>query len=193
MIGNIDTPEVLVINLQGVDCVTFIEYVEAMRLSRSFQEFEKNLKKIRYRSGKVAFTSRKHFFTDWVEFNSGFVDDITLQVGGQKTVTIRKDLNIREDGTCFLYGIQPYRREIAYIPSYALAEDGVGALQTGDYVAIYSAMPGLDVSHTGIFIRSGNSTYLRHASSAKEHRKVVDQDFESYIAAKPGIIVLRPK
>ena len=201
LIGDIGTPELLVINLQEVDCITFIEYIEAMRLSGSFEEFEKNLKKIRYRSGKVAFTTRKHFFTDWSEFNRDFVDDVTGHIGGLKTIRIRKQLNIREDGTAFLYGIRPCEREIAYIPSDALADVPADALvdsvfdtlQTGDYIGIYSGTPGLDVSHAGIFIKDGGKEYLRHASSAKEQRKVIDQDFKSYMAAKHGIIVLRPK
>ncbi len=142
LIGDIDTPEVLVINLQEIDCITFIEYVEAMRLSGSFQEFEKNLKIIRYRSGRVAFASRKHFFTDWVEFNKDFVDEVTGFIGGQKTVRIRKQLNVTEDGTSLLYGIQPCWREIAYIPSYALDDALVDALQTGDYIGIYSGKTG---------------------------------------------------
>ncbi|MBF0505797.1 MAG: DUF1460 domain-containing protein [Nitrospirae bacterium] len=193
LIGDIDTPEVLVINLEEIDCVTFIEYVEAMRLSVSFQEFEKNLKMVRYRSGKVAFPARKHFFTDWIEFNKDLVDEVTGLIGGQKTVYIRKQLNVTEDGTSLVYGIQPFWREIAYIPSYAIDDALVDALQTGDYIGIYSGRPGLDVSHAGIFIVDGDKAWLRHASSVKEQRKVIDQDFRSYMTAKPGIIVLRPK
>ena len=193
LLGDVATAEVFVINLQEVDCFTFIEYIEAMRLSGSFQEFEKNLEKIRYRSGKVAFTSRKHFFTDWSEFNKGFVDDVTKHIGGRETIPVRKQLNSKEDGTYFLYGIQPFSREIEYIPSIALADKLVENLKTGDYIGIYSATPGLDVSHVGIFIKTGGRAYLRHASSAKEQMKVIDQDFKSYIKTKPGIIVLRPK
>ena len=40
LIGDKDTQEVFVINLRGVDCLTFIEYIEAMRLSDSFSAFE---------------------------------------------------------------------------------------------------------------------------------------------------------
>ena len=187
--GDVADPEVFVINLQEVDCFTFIEYIEAMRRSASFHEFEKNLEQIRYRSGKVAFTSRKHFFTDWSEFNKDFVDNVTKYIGGQETILLRKQLNSREDGTPFLRGIQPFSREIEYIPADKLIDN----LETGDYIGIYSATPGLDVSHVGIFIKTGGVAYLRHASSAKEHRKIIDQDFKSYIKTKPGIIVLRPK
>jgi len=193
LIGDTAMPEVFVINLQEVDCFTFIEYTEAMRLSASFHEFEKNLMKIRYRSGKVSFTSRKHFFTDWSKFNKDFVDDVTKLIGGRETVLVRKQLNSREDGTSVLYGIQPFSRDIEYIPSNAMADKLVDNLETGDYIGIYSATPGLDVSHVGIFIKTGGEAYLRHASSAKQQRKVIDQDFKSYIKTKQGVIVLRPK
>jgi hypothetical protein len=66
-------------------------------------------------------------------------------------------------------------------------------LHTGDYIGIYSKEDGLDVSHTGIIIREQGAVKLRHASSMKKHRKVVDEDFKEYLKAKPGIIVLRPR
>ncbi len=191
--GDVSSPEVFVINLQEVDCFTFIDYIEAMRLSGSFHEFEKNLKKIRYRSGKVDFTARKHFFTDWSEFNKDFVVNVTKDIGGKETILVLKQLNIREDGTPFLRGIQPFSREIEYIPSIAPADKLIDNLRTGDYIGIYSDTPGLDVSHVGIFIKTAGAAYLRHASSSKDRMKVIDQDFKSYVKTKPGIIVLRPK
>jgi len=193
LVGNVAAPEVFVINLREVDCFTFIEYIEAMRLSGSFREFEKTLEKIRYRSGKVVFTSRKHFFTDWSEFNKDFVDNVTKHIGGRETIVVRKQMNSKEDGTYFLCGIQPFSREIEYIPFNALTDKLINNLKTGDYIGIYSPTPGLDVSHVGIFINTGRETYLRHASSANNQMKVIDQDFRNYIKTKPGIIVLRPK
>ncbi|MER3445839.1 MAG: DUF1460 domain-containing protein [Candidatus Dadabacteria bacterium] len=191
--GNINTPEVFVINLEGMDCFTYIDYIEAMRLSNSFSEFKENLRRVRYRYGKVAFQNRNHFFTDWREFNSGHIDDVTEKVGGEKTKTVEKALNQKEDGTHFLPGIPVKEREIHYIPSYALDRTIIGRLRTGDYVGIYSEAQGLDVSHTGIIIKKGNRTYLRHASSRDENRSVVDEDLTSYISNKPGLVILRPK
>ena len=193
LIGDKDTAEVLVINLQGVDCFTFIEYVEAMRLSNTFFEFEKNLKKVRYRAGEVSYIKRNHFFTDWIEFNPDSVEDVTGKIGGDKAVAIQKVLNEKEDGTFFLHGIPSRSREIRYVPSDAIDDLILDRLKTGDYAGTYSAVKGLDVSHVGIIIKGAHSIYLRHASSQKEIRKVVDQDFRVYVAGKPGIMILRPR
>ncbi|MBI4698318.1 MAG: DUF1460 domain-containing protein [Nitrospirae bacterium] len=134
--GDADTPESLVINLEAVDCFTFIDYVEAMRQSGSFHEFIENLEKVRYNSGKAAFENRNHFFTDWREFNSDCVDDITGHVGLKKTRSITKILNLKTDGTCFLKGIQPKERVIKYIASTDVNHSVIEDLKTGDYAGI---------------------------------------------------------
>jgi hypothetical protein len=193
LIGDINTPEVFVINMEGVDCFTFIDYIEAMRLADSFSEFKNNLKKIRYSSGRVAFKNRNHFFTDWIEFNSDFVTDVTEKIGDKKFIRVIKTLNEKENGIYFLPGIKPFQRQITYIPSDRIDEPIINKLRTGDYIGVYSKIKGLDVSHVGIIIKDNDKVYLRHASSLKIYRKVIDQDFKKYISDKPGIIVLRPK
>ncbi len=193
LIGDINTPEVFVMNLEAMDCFTYIDYVEAMRLSSSFHQVEENLKRIRYQSGKVSFLARNHFFTDWSVFNKGHVREVTEDIGGENTKTVDKVLNKKEDGTYFLPGIPTKRREIKYIPSNAIDDEIIARLKTGDYVGIYSDIQGLDVSHTGIIIKEGDKILLRHASSREENRKVLDEDFKNYIANKQGIIVFRPK
>lgn len=193
LIGDASTPEVLVINLSGIDCFTYLEYVEAMTLSRSFAEFRENLRNIRYRSGILTFENRNHFFTDWREVNADIVEDVTAHLAGAKCIQIEKTLNVKEDGTNILCGIQPVKRQLTYIPSRMLDDELMGALKTGDFVGIYSEDQGLDVSHVGIITIENNVHYLRHASSAKEYNRVVDQELRDYLLNKPGIIVLRPK
>ena len=192
LIGGEHAPEVFVINLQGVDCLTFIEYIEAMRLSKSFSEFQTNLRRVRYESGVVSFLKRNHFFTDWIENNADFIRDITGEIASRMTKRGRKILNVRDDGTFLLPGIQPATREIDYIPTEHIDDAIFHAMKTGDYLGIYSNGHGLDVSHVGIAIRHRETFFLRHASSQKEYRKVIDQDLKDYILNKPGIIVLRP-
>jgi hypothetical protein len=193
LIGSINVPEVFVLNFEGVDCFTYIDYVEAMQLSSSFSEFKTNLREVRYQSGIVSFENRNHFFTDWREFNADFVKDITEEIGTQKAIRAQKMINEKEDGTFFLPGIHPVQREITYVASNAIDESVFNKLETGDYIGIYSEVQGLDVSHVGIIIKDGDDIFLRHASSLKEYRKVVDQDFKNYIIGKPGIIVFRPE
>ena len=53
--GSISIPQVLTINLEWMDCMTFIEYVEAMRLSGYYAEFTENLRKIIYTNPHLAY------------------------------------------------------------------------------------------------------------------------------------------
>ncbi|MFQ5786471.1 MAG: N-acetylmuramoyl-L-alanine amidase-like domain-containing protein [Thermodesulfobacteriota bacterium] len=193
LIGSINTPEVLVINLDGMDCFTYIDYVESIQISDSFSSFVNNLQSIRYQSSDIGFKNRNHFFTDWVEFNSGSVIDVTIDVSGGKTKTVKKLLNKKGDGTYYLAGIPVKERSVTYIPSTSIDDNIIENLKTGDYVGIYTEKDGLDVSHTGIIIKKKDGVYLRHASSRDENRRVVDEDFLTYVSNKPGIVVLRPK
>jgi len=190
--GDTDTPEVFTINLGGMDCFTYIDYVEALRVSGSYTDFKNNLKDIRYLGGAVSFQNRNHFFTDWPVNNPGHVKDVTHEVGGDKTVSTKKTLNIKKDGGKYLPGIPANEREVYYIPSASIDEDIVGKLSTGDYVGIYTELPGLDVTHTGIIIKKNGRTYLRHASSRNVNDRVVDEDLLEYMQNKPGLVVFRP-
>ena len=190
--GDADTQEIFVINLDTVDCLTFIEYIEAMRRSVSFEGFRENLMKVRYRSGMVAFRNRNHFFTDWKAFNLDMIKDVTKHIASGKSKNVSKRLNEKDDGSLFLPGIQCRLREVTYIPTTDLDKAVLAGLETGDYIGIYSKMDGLDVSHTGIIIRDGDSVHLRHASSVKKNMKVLDEELMDYLQGKPGIIVLRP-
>jgi len=190
--GSISIPEVLTINLEGMDCMTFIEYVEAMRLSGSYAEFTENLRKVRYRNGEVAYEYRRHFFTDWVGYTPQTVEDVTKIIGGIKSVKVRKMLNLNSDGTYILPGICITGREISCIPVDAIDNIVIERLKTGDYAGIYSDRDGLDVSHTGIIVKGDGGIYLRHASSSRDTYKIIDEELKNYLTGKDGLIILRP-
>jgi len=193
LIGDMDNEEEFVVNLEKVDCLTFIEYVEAMRRSSTFREFLDNLKRVRYREENVSFNNRNHFFTDWRVNDSDYIEDITRETGGDRTIIINQSLNEKEDGTLFVRGIQPFQREVGYVPSSAIDETLIDRLKSGDYAGVYSEKAGLDVSHVGIIIKDGSSVIFRHASSVKKYRRVIDEDFKEYFSDKPGMVVLRAK
>lgn len=193
LIGSEKTREVLVVNLSGVDCFTFIDYVEALLLSNSYIAFKDNLIHIRYRSDIISFDHRNHFFSDWSVFNRDLIEDVTVQVGGRLKRSSRKNLNVKEGGGLYLPGIATIERTINYIPASALNEPIMRKLRTGDYIGIYTDSAGLDVTHVGIIIKSKGTTYFRHASSRAGYRKVIDQEFMTYMVGQPGFIVLRPR
>lgn len=190
LVGDKKTPEKVIVGLSGLDCFTYIDYVEACRLSDSFLSFKDNLVRVRYKAGIIAYKHRNHFFTDWVVANKGIVEDVTRQIGGRHTLSSRKLLNKKEDGSVYLPEIEPVERSVYYIPAVAINDSVVRKCRSGDYIGIYSETPGLDVSHVGIFVRRNGRAYLRHASSV--YRKVVDQEFTGYMCHKPGFLVLRP-
>jgi hypothetical protein len=193
LIGSPEQEEVLVLGLAGVDCFTLLDYVEAFRRSSGFSDVLNNLQQVRYRQGRVSYRQRNHFFTDWQQANSRWISDVTAVVAGGRALTVRKELNRKQDGGLWLEGIPVAAKDIQYLPTARIDRNVLGALQTGDYLGIYSERSGLDVSHTGIVIRTSDSVLLRHASSREGVNKVVDTDLREYLQGKPGILVYRPR
>jgi hypothetical protein len=189
LIGSKEVHEVFVINLKYVDCFTFIDYIEALRRSKSFLDFKENLKAVRYKKGKVSFKNRNHFFSDWFVYNKDRIKDITEEIGNKKAIKSKKILNDKGDGTFFLEGIKCKKRIISYIPTDYI-NSIIKKLKTGDYIGIYSEKKGLDVSHVGIYIKEKGKSLFFHASSNKG--KVIKEDFIDYLKDKKGIILLRP-
>lgn len=188
--GSHKKKEILVINLKGMDCFTYLDYVEAMRLSGDFSEFKKNLVHVRYRDSRIDYANRNHFFSDWSEYNN--VVDVTRQVAGTEYKTTVKMLNRKDEKEKYLPRIDVIERSIGYIPSGKLNNIDTGKIKTGDYLGIYTTRPGLDVSHTGIATRKSGKLYIRHASSSEKNAKVVEELLAEYLMDKPGLVILRP-
>ena len=93
LIGSDEKQEILTINLSGMDCFTYIDYVEAIRNSTDYNGFKENVRKVRYKDGTVDYRKRNHFFSDWPVYNPSNVKDITAIVGGKDSVTVKKSLN----------------------------------------------------------------------------------------------------
>jgi hypothetical protein len=192
LIGSATIAEQLVIDFRGVDCFTYLDYVQALRTATSENEFVENVIQTRYINGDVSFPQRKHFFTDWAYTRQILADDVTAQLSPH-AVTVVKQLNRKADGELYLPGIAVTERSVTYIPSEFIDEQVINQLQPGDYIGIYTKLPGLDVTHTGFFIMTPNGPVLRHASSRPENYKVMDSAFASYVLNTPGIVVLRPR
>ena len=77
--GGAGLPEHLNVNLDGFDCVTYMESVLALALSRTVEDFADLLRRIRYRNGEVSWASRNHYTSDWWRRNeaAGFLRNLT--------------------------------------------------------------------------------------------------------------------
>ena len=192
LIGSSEVNEVFVLRLDGIDCFTFLDYVEALRRSSNFPEFEEMLRQVRYSNGDVTFLQRHHFFSAWGNAPLAPLRDVTSQIGGINTRWVEKQLNQKADGTLYLPGYPVKKQVIAFILPEAIDAAMLNKLHTGDYIGIYSPLPGLDVSHTGIIIKKRGKVFLRHASSKRWRQQVMDERLLPYLDGKKGLIVYRP-
>lgn len=192
LVGSASTPEQLVIDFRGLDCFTYLDYVEALREASTDEQFVENLIQTRYINGEIDFLRRKHFFSDWAQTEQALADDITAQLSPH-AISAVKHLNLKDDGATYLPGLPVVERSITYIPSEFVNDKVIAQLQTGDYIGIYTKLPGLDVTHVGFFIWTQDGPVLRNASSRKENMQVVDSPFRAYVMNTPGIVVLRPR
>lgn len=190
LIGSNKKKEKLVINFSGLDCFTFIDYIESIKGSNNINKFIKSLKKIRYKNGNIDYKSRNHFFTDWIFYNN--FKDMVKEISGNNYNIKTKYLNRKKNRKDkYLKNIPIIKRVINYIPTKNINKSILNKLKTGDYVGIYTKIAGLDVTHVGLIIRINNNVYFRHASSSNKNRKVVTNKFSKYMKGKEGFIVIR--
>jgi hypothetical protein len=207
--------ETLVVNLQGLDCTTYIENVLAFSLmlqnnQTNFSDFAKNLEVIRYKNSEMnGYGSRLHYFTEWILNNEekGFLTDITAEIGG---IVIEKDINfmgthrelypfLKDDAN--FEKILATEKELAKEPFCYLPQDQIVAnehlIQTGDVIALATSINGLDVTHTGIAIREKDGRiHLLHASTGSMEVEITKKPLAEYlkeVKKNIGILVARPK
>ncbi|NOT83742.1 MAG: DUF1460 domain-containing protein [Methylococcaceae bacterium] len=191
LIGSAEKTEQMAVRLDGVDCMTYLESVEALRRSHSFNDFVANLKAVRYKEGVVAFQNRNHFFLNWRDNNTAFIEDVTHKIGDAESHGVTKQLNEPRHKP-LIPGIPVVETLMHYIPGYRINNKILNRLKNGDYVGLYTDRMGLDVSHVGIVIKKGKQTFFRHASAEPYVRKVVDAEFVDYFKHQRGFVVMRP-
>ncbi|WP_339652963.1 N-acetylmuramoyl-L-alanine amidase-like domain-containing protein [uncultured Maribacter sp.] len=206
--------ETLVVNLQGLDCTTFVENVLAFskllqQKDLLFDAFIKNLEAIRYKDGALdGYASRLHYFSEWIANNAekGLLKNITGEIGGAE---ITKDINFmstHRDLYPFLADDANFKKIKAsenYLNRQAicvLTQDKIAEkehlIQSGDIIALATSINGLDVTHTGIATREKDGRiHLLHASTGSmevEVSKLPLVDYLKGIKSNTGIMVARP-
>ncbi len=205
--------ETVVVNITGLDCVTFVE--NCLIFSRlikegkaDFEDYMKELEKIRYRNGiNEGYSSRLHYFTDWIYDNEqkGIVNDITQVIGGTEypkkinfMTTHRSSysqMKNDEDNYSKMVDVenQINTRKQYYIPKEQIS-GFYDKMQTGDIVGLTSALDGLDIAHTGFIYKEDGRTFLMHASLKNKQVEISSAELMDYLMSNPkqtGIVIAR--
>jgi len=179
--GAVDTDPLM--DLDHVDCVTFVEQTIALAACGSYRAAFEALQTIRYRSDVIAFENRNHFMAaDWVK-NNGFCREVTGELNTPtKTVT-------RTIGRKHFYELKelPDKAreavnetiELRYVPSEAVAQ-AEPHLPSPALVLMIGKIDWLFTLHCGLYIRDENGLgRFYHASSRAG--EVVAVDLAEYL------------
>lgn len=206
--------EVCRINLNGLDCVTFVENV--LNLSRiikqekySIDDLFEAITQTRYRNGIIEdYTSRLHYTADWIYQNvkNQILQDITPQFGGER-IKFAVDFMSKNpkyytslvNNPDLISKIESQEKEINSRTYYNIPKSKINKienkLQEGDIICILTNKPGLDYAHLGLVYKDSNgSTKLMHASLSQK-KVVIDTSITEYldtVKSHIGITVLRP-
>jgi len=208
----IGTKESLVVNLQGLDCTTFVENVLAFSLllkneKSSFRDFAEALETIRYKDGKLdGYASRLHYFSEWIANNEskGLLTDITKEIGGKEITKPINFMSTHRDLYPFLSddsNLEKIKASENYLNERAiciLAQEDIQAnehlIKSGDIIALTTAIKGLDITHTGIATQEKDGRiHLLHASTIGEVvvSKLPLVDYLKKVKSNTGIMVAR--
>src|SRR5690606_1762569 len=210
---DVEGEERLVVNLRGLDCVTYVENVLAIsrliqRGQDDFDAFLAELARIRYRGGEIAgYPSRLHYFSDWIVDNQemGLVRDVTRELGGERDAEpiARMSNNLEAyrqlADPANLAEIRRIEDRISDRPRYVIPESRIAQVESGirngDIIAATSTLPGLDVAHTGIAVWIDGRLHLMHAPLVGKSVEISELPLAERILgirAQDGIMVARP-
>lgn len=179
--------EVLQVNIDSVDCTTFVEMVMALAMTveqrrASWLDFVYNLQNIRYRNGTIAgYPSRLHYNADWAVDNThrGNFKEVTTFFPRYSYIVKTIDyMSANADkykslaDSANLAGVK--NTEIGYrnhrFPYIKTVDTGTKEVKAefadGDILAFTTNVKNLDVTHMGIVVKKNGEPYVLHASSS---------------------------
>ena len=214
-------PERLVVNLETLDCVTFVENMLVLArlvrtappevlndLKRFRAAYRRELTRIRYRDGSLdGYASRLHYFSEWIADaeSKGLVTDISKTLGGAADDSPIDFMSTHPDAyrqladPPTLARIAAVEARLSQVTRYFIPADEIEAkaslIRTGDVIAATSTVPGLDVAHTGIAVWRDGALRLLHAPLVGSHVRLSQQTIAERIrrlGGQDGIMVARP-
>ena len=206
--------ENLVIDLWGLDCVTYLESTIALSIiikenKTQFEDFCNELKLIRYRNGVMnGYASRLHYFYDWINNNQqkGILENITEVIGGRLFVkningmTLNRAKYPHLKGDSSLIIVKRVEEELSSMNKYYIPKEEIllvkDQIQDGDLVALATNIDGMEVAHVGIAIHLNKELHLMHASTLNKRVEISELSLFDMLRNKSafaGIIVSRLK
>lgn len=204
--------EMLTVNLDELDCTTFVETVMALSYTAgegrsTWRDFLYNLQRLRYRGGEInGYASRLHYISDWVidnthrgnfkEVTANFpavayqVRTIDFMSANRNKYPALADDNEYERIRSVEIGYRNHR--FPYIKSSNLGKkDTMAALRNGDIVALVTKLKNLDVTHMGIIIMQEGVPYLLHASSSHGKVELTSVPLADFMKKNTSLIGIR--
>ncbi|MBQ7422819.1 MAG: DUF1460 domain-containing protein [Prevotella sp.] len=206
--------EQMVVNLQELDCTTYLENVVALTLCTKhhqscFRNYVNQLKLIRYRQGELSYENRLHYYQWWVEDNEkmGFINQIETPIPPFSGVQILKINYMSTNANSYdMLRNHPERVDalkkmedntngkiIHYIPKSSVRNTQLlrKTIQDGDIITIVTQKKNLDTTHLGIAVWHEDGLHLLNASSI--HKKVVEEPMTlfQYLQKHPSSIGIR--
>ena len=211
-------PDQLVVNTRQLDCTTLVENVTALTLCAyrnlyTWRDYLNALVQMRYRHGKLdGYTSRLHYFTDWIEDNTrkelvSEVQQETQPFTALQTISVNymsrhpeayKALSRHPEFTPLIAAQEDSLngRTYRYIPKYEVRNTTLlrNVVRDGDIIAITCSKPGLDIAHLGFAVWRNDGLHLLNASQL--HKQVVEEPMTlgQYLSKHPshtGIRIVR--
>ena len=166
------------------------------RQLNTFHDFCDVLTQVRYIKGKVAYTSRQHYFTIWIADNlaDSLIEEIQLP---KPPMSATRKANVNYMTTHvesykmlsahpqWVPAIREMEKQVnnisfTYIPKAQLRDSNKyrDYIHDGDIIGIVTNKKGLDISHVGFAVWHADGLHLFNASSL--HKKVVDEPMTLY-------------
>ncbi len=196
---DINSEEKLVVNLQVFDCVTFAETVTALGICVKSGEltnraYFKNLQKIRYRNGEInGYTSRLHYFTDWLLDNQrkGIIKIVSNDFGDKDFDAFVNFMSQHPQyykalsDSIVKAEIQETEKRVSRanlkMVSVENLENVENLINDGDIIAVSSEIKGIDIAHTGIAKHYNGRLHFIHASSSKGKVVLSEKPLSEYL------------
>ena len=206
-------PERLTINTRETDCILFVEMCLAMSLTAkdaepTFEKYVDNLRRLRYRNGKVdGYASRLHYTSEWIIQGEtrGIFHEVSRQCGGS---VLDQKFNFMSNHPASYKQLKDNPKNVAkiriaeqnletwdywYIPKADLPRC-IQNIKTGDIIGFNSSTPGLDIAHVAYAYWEGDTLTFIHASMS-EKKVVINKtplvEYTNGIKGHNGLRVVR--